>query len=455
MFQKHQLLMTVTLCAFFVAMIISSSCNDPSFVGSDLLEDDLIDSEVRKDFDMRAQIVPTDSVLVYDGFPLSSNFHIGTYRNDQFGTVNSKLVLQLLRTQSAVDTSENIVIDSVILSLAYQSTNFFGDSTQPVSLEVLRMADYQPRDGRYYSNEMYPLQMDPLGRIDNFYHKPTTLLTRIIDQDDDENGSDTVMLAPQIRIPLDKQLGEELLSLDTIAAQSDSAFIAIFGGVYIRQVMGEKTLAGINLNNAATALTVYYNADDERRIKRYIPEEGFVLRSLVYDHDYTSSGLESQIGEWQDSLLVVQGLTGLGTRIEITGMEDLRESLINSAELRIVLDDRKSETGVGIFPEIPALALRSVESDGSIPLITDLLLEQTTNITINFGGRLSQEVIEGDTMSVYKMNITTHLQEALKKDDKTMLLLTPRSRLGVPGNTRMFGPSHPDYPMKLRVIYTR
>jgi len=455
MFRKNPLILSLVSLAFILAVSTGIGCNDPSFIGEDLVEGDAIDSEIMSDFDMRTRLVKTDSVLVYDQIALTNGFHVGRYHNENFGTVQSDLALQFLMEVPSVDTASNIQIDSVVLSLAYNPNLFFGDSSQAVDIDVFRLEELIPRDGSYYTNEMFPTSMQPLGSIQNHTHKPNTLISRIFEGDEEENGADTVLLNPQLRIHLDESLGEELLGLDTLAVQSDSAFLSNFGGLYLQQTMGDRNIAAFDLNNAATALTIYYKADDELSFKRYLPFQDLTLRAPIYTHDYQGAKLESSIGQWQDTMLAVQGLSGMATQLEISGMEELQGTLINNARLRMVLDDRFSEANTNLFPEVQALAMRSVEEDGSTPFITDLLVEQQTNISINFGGRLIQDEVAGDSVSIYEMNITTHLQEALKNDSKTTLLLTPRSRLGVPGNSMIFGPGHPDYPLELKVIFTK
>ncbi|TVR89125.1 MAG: DUF4270 family protein [Saprospirales bacterium] len=455
MFRKNPLILLLVSLAFILAVSSGPGCNDPSFVGSDLVEGDAIDSEIMRDFDMRTRLVKTDSVLVYDQIAFTNGFHVGRYHNEKFGTVQSDLALQFLLETPSVDTAANIQIDSVVLSLRYNENLFYGDSSQPVNIDVLRLTELIPRDGRYYSNEMFPVSMEAVGSIQNHIHKPNTPLTRILDGDGEENGADTVLLNPQLRINLNESLGVELLSFDTLAVQSDSAFLANFGGLYLQQTMGDRSIAAFDLNSVSTALTVYYQADGQESIKRYLPIQDLTLRAPIYTHDYQGSNLENSIGQWQDSMVAVQGLSGLGTQLEISGMEELQGTLINNARLRMVLDDRFSEENNALFPEIQALAMRSVEEDGSIPFITDLIVEQQTNISINFGGRLIQDEVAGDTVSVYEMNITTHLQEALKNGSKTTLLVTPRSRLGLPGNSMIYGPGHPDYPVELKVIFTK
>ncbi|TVR84446.1 MAG: DUF4270 family protein [Saprospirales bacterium] len=434
-------------------VLIHFACNDPSFVGSELLEDDLINSEVQKDFDFRAKIVTTDSILVYDAGPLSNNFHLGSHFDEFFGRSRAEVALQLINVNRAVDTSSVIEVDSVVLSMAYNPNLFFGDSTLPMSIEVLRITDYVDRFGAYFSNHVFPISMEPLGSIHNFLPKPNTPITRILDPEDEESDPDTVQLVPQFRIELLRELGAELLSLDTISVQSDSLFLANFGGIYLRSSMGDGSLIGIDPASPASAVAVYYRANGENRVRRYVPEAGFALRAQVYQHDHTIGSLAPLINQWQDSVIAVQGISGLGTELEIAGMEDLRGAVINQARMKIFLNERPQ--GGGFVPDLNALALRSIEQDGAQPFIEDLQFEQGRPGSGIFGGIRSSEVIENDTVPVFGMNITGHLQRALKKDDKTRLLINPRSRLGNPARSLYYGPAHPDLPVELRVIYTR
>lgn len=444
---SRSIIFSVTIMALLLG---GSSCNDPSFVGEDLIQDDIIDFDTKEDFEFVTTIAKGDSVLVFDRIATMENHRVGNIHDPFFGMTKASLALQLVSEAPTVDTSQVIEVDSVVLALAYNANNFYGDTTLPMNLEVFKITEYISQFAPYFSNEQYPISANSVGRLDFFTPKPTKPLTRITDN---EEESDTTFLVPQLRVKLDNEVGMELLELDSISVQTDSLFLNNFGGIYIATDQMPGSLMGFRILSQATALTVHYRANNDERTRRYVVGEALTVIGQQYQHEYEGSPISNHLNTPQDSLIAVQGLAGLGTKIQIEGLEELENTLINRAELRIVLNERTDLDEDGIFPEIPALRLTTIEN-GSLQAITDLLLESTSS-GFNFNGRLTEEVIDGDTVGVYSMNITTHLQEVIKTGENPTLFLEARNRADFAGNTLMYGPYHPKYPMRLKVIFTR
>nr|MBS0037514.1 DUF4270 family protein [Saprospiraceae bacterium] len=438
---------------WLVLALLIGACNDPSFVGSDLLEDDIIDYETTENFDFDLKIAPSDSVAVFDLVDRVSTHRIGQVYDPYFGTTRAALAVQLLSETPALDTSEVIVIDSVVLSMVYDLEGFYGDTLLPMGLEVYRLLEfYDPRSEVLYSDHSYPTSASPIGTKLNFTPKPRTPIIRQVPNE--ENGTDTVQLAPQIRIPLDHSIGEELLSLDSVSLMSDSVFVSQFPGIFITPTAQNGSLMGVHTTSRRTVLTVFYTGDGTSRSRSYITQSNWIV-GQTYSHDYTGAEVESKINESQNEELVVQGLTGLGTRINIHGLEQLEGKLINQARLRVFLNKRTDLPESGIFPEIPIFRLLKIsEVDNQMTNILDVIIELNQGLSGNFGGRLQSRIIEGDTLAVYDMNITSHLQEILKQGKNPTLFLQSNNNRDVMGNTRAFGPGNLEHPMELRVVYT-
>lgn len=438
------------LLTLFALIFITSSCNDPSFVGEDLVEGDRIDFEVTENFEISAKVVKTDSILTFERFDRLAAHRVGHYSHPYFGSLKAEFALQLVPQIPVVDTSETISIDSVVLALHYNSSAFYGDSTTPMSLDVYRLNEFYDPRNPYYTNHIFNYDPMPIGQLINFTPKPRTLLTRITETED---GLDTAQLVPQLRIPLNNEIGIELLGLDSTSIQSDSLFLTKFNGFYLSTTGQTGSLMGFYPDNPRTQLIVYYTADGEERVRRYVPETQF-LTAQVYKHSYESSGVEELIGAEQDQTLIFQGLGGLASRLMIEGIDKLEGSLINQARLRIYLNGLDEQL-VGIEQTIPRLLMFKENTDGSLSPIEDVRLEQGASTTVIFGGFLEDKIIGNDTLSVYEMNITSHLQEVIKKGDNPALFLRTNNTANLMGNSRTFGSGHEDFPIELRVIYTR
>lgn len=438
------------IITLFVLIFISSGCNDPSFVGEDLVEGDRIDFEVTEDFEISARVVKADSILTFERFDRLGAHRIGHYSHPFFGSIKAEFALHLVPQIPVVDTSETITIDSVILALHYNSSAFYGDTTVPMSIDVFRLNEFYDPRNPYYTNHIFNYDPMPVGQLLNFTPKPNTLITRITEGED---GSDTSQLVPQLRIPINNEIGMELLSLDSTSIQSDSLFLTQFNGLYLSTKGQAGSLMGFYPDNPRTQLIVYYTGDGEEQIRRYVPETQF-LTAQVYNHSYESSGVEDLIDSEQDQTLIFQGLGGLASRINIEGIDELQGSLINQARLRIYLNELDEPT-VGNEQTIPRLLMFKQNEDGSLSPIEDVRIEQGSSTTVNFGGFLEDKVIGNDTLSVYEMNITSHLQEVIRKGNNPALFLRANNTANLMGNSRTFGAGHDEFPIELRVIYTR
>lgn len=443
-------------CSLYIWLVLAlliGACNDPSFVGSGLLEDDIIDYETTENFDFDLRIAPSDSVVVFDLVDRVSTHRIGQVYDPYFGTTRAALATQLFSETPALDTSGVIVIDSVVLTMVYDLEGFYGDTLLPMGLEVYRLLEsYDPRNDVLYSDHSYPISASPIGSKSNFTPKPRTPLIREVPNE--EGGTDTVQLTPQIRIPLDHSIGEELLSLDSASLMSDSAFVSQFPGIFITPTDQNASLMGVHTTSGRTVLTVFYTGDGTNRSRSYATKSNWIV-GQTFSHDYNGAEVESKINESQDEELVVQGLAGLGTRINLHGLEQLEGKLINQARLRVFLNKRTDLPESGIFPEIPILRLLEIsEANNQMTNILDVIIELNEGLSGNFGGRLQSRIIEGDTLPVYDMNITSHLQEILKQGKNPTLFLQTNNNRDVMGNTRAFGPGNLEHPMELRVIYT-
>jgi len=438
------------LISIITLLVIIASCNEPSFVGEDLVDGDRIDFEVTEDFVITAAIAPSDSVLVFERFDRLSTHRIGQYEHPYFGQVRAEIAIQVVPQIIVIDTSETIIIDSVILALQYNTAGFYGDTTLSTTLNVFRLNEfYEPRDP-YYSNHQFSYDPMPVGQLSNFSPKPTKPILRVIEGED---GTDTTQLAPQLRIPIDNAIGLELLGLDSTALAGDSLFLTKFNGFYLSTSDQAACLMGFHVDNPRTQLIIYYRGDGEVRQRRFVPETNF-LTAQVYQHSYQSAEVGDIINIEQDQTMVFQGLTGLGTRLKIEGLEQLEGALINQARLRIYLDDL-NETTDDIVRTIPRLLMFKEDAEGALSSIEDVRIEQSAQTSVNFGGLLEDRQIGNDTLTVYEMNITSHLQEVLRKGENPSLFLRANNTANLMGNSRAFGPGHPEFPIELRVIYTK
>lgn len=431
--------------------ILLSACTDPTNIGSDLLEGDQANVDFTDTFTIKAKTIVGDTVRTYS--PIISSqletYLFGDMKDPVFGQVKSSIYVQprpntLGQNFSLADDD----VDSIILVLPYDSLAFYGIYQQFFRMHVFRVEEDISRDKEIYSNQEFATSIATIGDLSFF---PNLDSIEIVDY---SSGSvDTVLAPPHLRIPLDNNLKDVLLSPDTTLYLSDSAFISQFKGIYLSPAEQTDGLISFDLFSLLGGIHVYYQQGGLPGQAQY----GFKtasVRALNFDHDYAGTLIESFIDQQEkgDSLAFLQGLEGLNVELEFPHVEQLKGTIVNKAELIIPIHQLDGDNPNRYSPVGQMLVSKISDGDGSLVIIDDVALAGG-DIAAIFGG----VVIDGenDDPNYYSLNISAHFQDMIDGVEGTKIVLTSFPKPTRAYRTIINGAKHPTHPIKLRLAFTK
>lgn len=461
----------MNLVRFILFLLVASliySCNDPTALGADLLEEDKAEIGYTDTFSVSARTTRRDSVRVYSPFSQGqlTNFLLGNFNDPILGRSSASINAQLYPLTSAPGFIDEINgIDSVVLFLPYNIFGLYGNLDEEFGIEVYQLDDNIRDDQDYYSDFEAMLNPVPLG---------STTETLQFDSTDfwvyRGTERDTLSI-PHLRVPLDLSLAQQFLDwhdADSTFFADDSLFLATFNGIHIRPTTENGGILNFSLLDANAGLYVFYrDTADMARNSLFTFSTDLTASFLQLEHDYTGSFAAPYISDDNttglDSLLFIQGMAGLEVELELPPLDELKGSIINQAELEFFIRD--FDSGDTIFSPISLLALSTIADNGSYAVIEEIksALDRFINVSDVFGG---VPVSSTDTPEKYVMNISTHLQRVVDGEIGRKIYLTP---FGEVSNTAsgaflfkastgsrvvLYGNNHPDYGINLRVTYT-
>ena len=185
---------------------------------------------------------------------------LGAYNDPVFGKVNCGFVTQIVPENldpQFTDLGE-FNMDSVVLALSYTSINYYAN-IEDIVVEVYEIDDVLTREGQDYYTSDTPTLIDAsnnlvLDAIEGTEIKVDFVANSIV-------GADT--LSPQLRINLDTEVGEGLIT-DALDGQMGSNFqTTTFKGIYVKVAVGGEapgtgTVLYFNLEDILSRLTLYY-----------------------------------------------------------------------------------------------------------------------------------------------------------------------------------------------------
>ena len=423
----------------------------------------------------------------------SDDYVVGNITNDPiFGSTTANMFFQLKPSYFPYYTrgsKDSLVVDSAVLILSYKG--FYGDSTNPVTLNLKRISASTPLniDSIYASNypEAYNIQSDVTMA------NPYTLnFSRV--QDSVINRYEAAK--NQIRIPLNKTFTDLFLKTfdSTTAYKTDTTLRKYFPGFALTASASSNNnvLVRISLTDTNTKLALYYKTNSTTVTGARDTVVDY-FKFSTYGNGYanfvkrnrTASEVSKHIGVAKDSLVYVQTSPGTLVKIKIPGLKNFANKIIHRAEL--------------IAEQVPITAPSSLESNWTAPSYLFLgaydsafkLLRNvpndyqgTANATqfARFGGRVIYKSIQGyDNVATYNFDLSRYMQGIVSRKDSIfdLRLIAPVNETikYVPqypynltsgndyissylanspaiGRVRLGGGSHSKFRMRLKVYYS-
>lgn len=436
-----------------LAAILWAACTKPSPFGSNLLDEDLAFYEVTDTLTLICTVEREDSLLTSDPGSTSSAFLCGELNDPNFG--KSKADIHALLSMSVLDPSfkpDSQQVDSIVLFLRYAPASFYGDSTLPQTLRVLRLDEAIEPKGAYYAHDSIPATTE-IGRLENFYPKPNTA----------DSLFDPDTKAPYLRVPLSLDFGNELFNLDSNTLQSDSAFFRALRGIKIVAASGTPpgAMLAFNLNNAAySRVRLYYHGPGDTVSRRYDYFFTGTNKFTHFDHKYEGSPAGQQLGQVSDEYLYVQAMQGLRLKVQFPTVNQLGNIAVNKAQL--VLTTATIPNDYPALSSAQQLVFTERLTDSTVVFTSDVLysLGPAGNLGFNrFGGFPEDEDINGTLVERYRMTLSDRMQAMVNdtsgdlKNRTLYINITPQSRLAQ--RSIFYGPKNATFPAKLEIKYTR
>jgi len=438
-----------------ISLLLIPACTDPTEIGADLLDGDAAEVGFSDTLSLNVKTIEGDSVLTY--FPVQRaadalrSYLVGNMNDPIFGKSEAEIFAHLSLTQFEPNFDLQ-GIDSVVLVLPLDTNNVYGNRLEEYELSAHRVTEDMNPFQNYFSTASFESEDTPMGTL---RFLPNFENMTIVDYS--AGFADTVEVAPQLRIPLPNSLGNELLGLDTIFYQSDSAFLDHFKGVHIKSSIENAGLMSLNLLAGEAGLYVYYKRGPQLFNAQYrFQFNPFYARVVHMKTDQTGAFAEPYIENetLSDSLVFVQGMDGLNVRLEIPFIENFEDIVINKAELEVHVAEDLPGDNIRVFTPATQLMLLHPLEDGELVPIDDILLLQSQGQDIledAYGG----VPLEDENPTLYRMNMTSHFQGIIDGRNSNELYLSVFDEARRGGRVPLFGKKHPLYSIKLKIAFTR
>lgn len=409
------------LFSVIVGLLTIAACKKPlDGVGEDLISGDLLGAMQTDTTRLSARTVKGDSINTSSS--VYGNLMVGTYQDPQFGTVSTSGYMQLDLSTVNPRFPENMVVDSVVLAMAYFGRSY--GKNEVLYYQVQQLSENIDSSKTYFSSDflsVFPSNLIKPG-FEQVDPKPELV-----------TGNTLGGTSPTLRIRLKEEVGTALLNLDTVVLDKFNHFKEYFKGLRISSSTIDGQVVNYDISNSATKLIVYYRDLDETEPETQDYNFIFTSRCKAFtsiQHQYNGtplSGIYNSGGVPGNTLCYSQ--SGGGTFVavdisEVTWLNDYPNIVVNRAELIVPYESNEKYAPVNL------MLARFKNAEGKFSILKD------DEMTLLVGGG----VRTGD--GLYSLNITGHVQSYLRgeiSEDEIYLipnagiLSTTRSILRGPG----------------------
>jgi hypothetical protein len=390
-----------------------------------------------------------------DSIKTSAAFYsiIGNMFDPVFGKTYAALFTEFGLPTSSVNVGnpDTLFIDSVVLTMTYAGT--YGYKDVPQSYNVYQLTERMsplPENG-YYSNKAFSVDPEPLGRKRLVVPNLT---------DSIKIGAQTFL--PHLRIRLSDRFGQDLLNQSGgTNFLNDTSFKKFLYGLCVAPDTANTPYSAseiyFNMYSGSSGLRLYWHTPNTSGNTFTFPVTTNEVKTSYFKHNFTGSVVQSHLTENSttgDSLLFLQALSGVSTRITIPGLPNLHDVIINKAELQITQRPDPNGADTVFTPPVQILVVTK-DSTGKYVVLPDEN-DNSHPFPAYGGNKKLVEIAPGDTVAQYKVNISQQVQ--LLIDGKITdygLFLIPFSgqetadRLMAGGNDRQDA-----WKLKLNLIYS-
>jgi hypothetical protein len=437
---------TWVIFGFFIFLF---ACNDPSTIGSDLIGEDFLDLGYTDTVTLKGYSLKTDSVITFDPIELgveTQPYFVGNLNDPVFGVTNASFYAQFSRNNSSVPNFANSTLDSIVLILPWDGENNYGNLDELYTIEVYQLNEKLNNSTYHFTNKTHNVK--PIRAAStSFYPKPTDSVTVRIPNKDSIR---TVKLAPQLRIKMNEDFIEDFFRPTSDVFTLDSLFQDFFKGLHIKASSQNSGLLAFKARNSAAGLKVYTRKDTVYSDYTF-PIYYFNVVASHFNHNYTGSVAGRYLGNTgtkSDSLLFLQGMSGLNFVVEFPYVQNIPKVIVNKAELEFTIlrlpEDRS------VFKPSTQLLISEVRGD-SVVVVDDL------TFAVNKAGEEFYRIFGGNVYNEqkYKLNISSHFQKMMSGSRSNKMRVEVYLKGERPGRVVVAGPNHSTSPAKLKLSLTK
>jgi hypothetical protein len=435
-----------------LSLLTVFSCTNPIDTGSSLLDEDLVNVQTVDTFKINTTAVPGDSLLVYSLPTASASGFISRYffgkMNDPIMGLTDVAVQTQLVPAIQIHPGLNITVDSLVLVLPYSTANIYGDKAQRYDLEIRELADSFALDKNYYGNQKLPAKpgvMQAKSFAVNFDS------IRIKDYSTGIAVENKV--PPQLRVRFtDGEFQSRLLGLDTSIYKSRVKFIKALYGLQLNASNIGKALAAFDLSSTRAGLYLYYKtATGSAQEYRYV--FGFVAANSITRDRGTSLLGKYLAGAPNQEYILLQGQEGANSKLSIPGLKNLKNVIVNKAELVLKVANVPGDEAVFFTPSPRILAMYRNDK-GRLTVVEDFdIASQTGDLGTYYGGVYVSGT--NNQPGTYTINLSAHVQNILKGKVPNDIYLKAFPLAESAARTTLYRADHPLHGAKLKLYYTQ
>ncbi len=442
----------ITLWVIVIVSLTSYSCNDTTFIGSDLLDDQAIGLDFTDTITLKTSTI--------SGVPINTNdisaetYIVGDLEDPIFGTSTSDLYFSIL----ALDLTNpwnftNDDLDSIVLTIAVDTFGVYGKNPDKYTLELFEGVETLPSD-TILSDQTFTILPDPISVFNKTIDISDSINVYVPDIDTTMNFEYHIRMI--LNDAFSNKLFNELKSID-----DNEELTSFLPSLYLSATSEDASLLGLSVGLTERIgdfnQVLVYTTDRETNQRKQYDFRFEINRASNFVNDYSGSLVENSIDnpDADDEFFYVQGMAGVRGVVDISAVDNFRKDvLINKVELELTIaEDAAFMTDC--FLPIQSFQMYYDSEDGFMQ-ITDF------RNALGFGGGLFGGIIEeevlttGETVKRVKMNITNHVKEFL--DDTTIggeIIISSFSEAQTPNRTVFYGAGHSRFAPKLNISFTK
>ncbi len=395
------------LLTLLISLFILSSCVKQDSIGlgvnaSNQLNGSLIDTST-----IIINTIPEDSILTSSGAKIAMAY----FKDPVFGITEANIAMDLNAPSSSAYTppTGTITIDSAVLVLKY-TRGFYGDSIASKYKVNVYQLNERVLANNYYNTKHWSYNNSNLLGTRSFISRTNDSTTIVKSA---AGKSDIVLkLAPQLRIPIDKNfINSILFNAPSSQLVSNLTFKNAVKGLYVTLDKAQTTGAGgVFMFNGTDlgVIDVYYRAVNGSIIDTSVVTLTSSYHAAEVKHTYTTA-IQAELANQSTSrnAFYLQGLAGLRAKISFPYLKKIIEKLgsdivLNRAELVV------TPVAGSTIPFAPAPQISMYKYD---------LAHQRVGLADAGGDPRGSQLFGGFYSNVtndYHFTITAHIEDLLR-----------------------------------------